>query len=100
MTVYRVEQRLKTSESQKDRPRSERPQVINQEVIKKFFSHQKVKKSSKRSQVISQEVIKKASGYKPRSHQKGLRLISQKSSKRPQVMSQEVIKKPLRTTRK
>ena len=34
VTVLRVEQRLKVSESRKDSPRSRRPQVINQEIIK------------------------------------------------------------------
>ena len=39
MIVHRVDQRLEASEYLKDRPRSERPQVIDQEVIKKAFEN-------------------------------------------------------------
>ena len=39
MTVYRVAQRLNNSETLKDRPRSERPQKIRRETIKKAFEN-------------------------------------------------------------
>ena len=37
MSVHRVKQCLKASETLKDRPRSETPQVISQEATKKGF---------------------------------------------------------------
>ena len=50
MTVYRVEQRLKVSESLKDRPRSGRPQVISQEAIKKAFENDPCQKMTRLAQ--------------------------------------------------
>ena len=50
MTVYRVPQRLKNSETLKDRPRSGRPQKIRRETIKKAFENDPGLKMTKLAQ--------------------------------------------------
>ena len=50
MTVHRVEQRLKASESLMDRPRPGRPQVISQEAIKMDIEDDPCQKISRQAQ--------------------------------------------------